>query len=166
MSEAKTLSEEQITNLLWEVIIQTSDTTLVTTKWALYELAKNPKCQDRVIEEIWKVCSSETLTEDHLSQLPYLNAVFPETLWKHSPVPIIRLCYAHADTQLGGYFVAAGSQIAINIHGCNMDKKKYEKPEEWMPERFLDEKYDPGDLFKTSAFGGGKRVVPELLRPC
>ncbi|KAI6688946.1 hypothetical protein NL676_025774 [Syzygium grande] len=161
ISEAKTLSEEQITILLWEVIIQASDTTLVTTERALYELAKNPKCQDRVIEEIRKVCGSETLAEDHLSQLPYLNAVFHETLRKHSPVPIIPPRYAHEDTQLGGYFVAAGSQIAINIHGCNMDKKKYEKPEEWMPERFLDEKYDPADLFKTSAFGGGKRRLPQ-----
>ncbi|XP_030460588.1 ent-kaurene oxidase, chloroplastic-like [Syzygium oleosum] len=164
ISEAKTLSEEQITILLWEVIIQASDTTLVTTEWALYELAKNPKCQDRVIEEIRKVRGSETLAEDHLSQLPYLNAVFHETLRKHSPVPIIPPRYAHEDTQLGGYFVAAGSQIAINIHGCNMDKKKYEKPEEWMPERFLDEKYDPADLFKTSAFGGGKRVCAGALQ--
>ena len=31
--------------LLWEVIIETSDTTLVTTEWAMYELAKNPKLQ-------------------------------------------------------------------------------------------------------------------------
>ncbi|KAL3734791.1 hypothetical protein ACJRO7_024033 [Eucalyptus globulus] len=84
ISEAKTLSEEQITILLWEVIIQASD------------------------------------------------------YW---------------------------SCIAINIYGCNMDKKKYEKPEEWMPERFLDEKYDPADLFKTSAFGGGKRVCAGALQP-
>ncbi|KAF8024273.1 hypothetical protein BT93_F1462 [Corymbia citriodora subsp. variegata] len=164
ISEAKTLSEEQITILLWEAIIETSDTTLVTTEWAMYELAKNPKCQDQLVDEIRKVCGSETLTEDHLSQLPYLNAVFHETLRKHSPVPIVPPRYAHEDTQLGGYFVPAGSQIAINIYGCNMDKTMYEKPEEWMPERFLDEKYDPAELFKTSAFGGGKRACAGALQ--
>ncbi|XP_030513546.1 ent-kaurene oxidase, chloroplastic-like [Rhodamnia argentea] len=164
ISEAKTLSEEQITILLWEPIIETSDTTMVTTEWALYELAKSPKCQDRLVQEIRKVCGSETLTEGHLSQLPYLNAVFHETLRKHSPVPIIPLRYVHENTQLGGYFVPAGSQIAINIYGCNMDKKIYEKPAEWMPERFLDEKYESADLFKTSAFGGGKRVCAGALQ--
>ncbi|XP_048130436.1 ent-kaurene oxidase, chloroplastic-like isoform X2 [Rhodamnia argentea] len=164
ISEAKTLSEEQITMLLWEAIIETSDTTLVTTEWAMYELAKNPKCQDRLVEEIQKVCGSETLTEDHLSQLPYLNAIFHETLRKHSPVPIVPPRYAHEDTQLGGYFVPAGSQIAINIYGCNMDKEIYDKPEEWMPERFLDDKYDLVELFKTSAFGGGKRVCAGALQ--
>lgn len=49
-------------------------------------------------------------------------------------------------------------QIAINIYGCNMDKKQWEDPEEWKPERFLDKGYDPVDLHKTMAFGAGKRV--------
>lgn len=41
VSEAKELSEEQICMLIWETIIETSDTTLVTTEWAMYELAKD-----------------------------------------------------------------------------------------------------------------------------
>lgn len=45
LSEAKTLSEQQILMLLWEAIIESSDTTLVTTEWALYELAKDSKRQ-------------------------------------------------------------------------------------------------------------------------
>ena len=55
-------------------------------------------------------------------------------------------------------------QIAINIYGCNMDKKQWEKPEEWKPERFLDKKYDPMDLYKTMSFGGGKRVCAGSLQ--
>jgi len=45
LSEAKTLTEKQMTMLLWEVIIETADTTLVTVEWAMYQLAKNPECQ-------------------------------------------------------------------------------------------------------------------------
>lgn len=44
-SEGKTLSERQILMLLWEVIIETSDTTVVATEWAIYELAKDSKRQ-------------------------------------------------------------------------------------------------------------------------
>lgn len=55
-------------------------------------------------------------------------------------------------------------QIAINIYGCNMNKKQWENPEEWKPERFLDEKYDLMDLHKTMAFGGGKRVCAGALQ--
>ena len=45
LSEVKSLTEQQITMLLWEPIIETSDTTLVTTEWAVYELAKDPMRQ-------------------------------------------------------------------------------------------------------------------------
>ena len=45
-----------------------------------------------------------------------------------------------------------------------MNKKQWENPEEWKPERFLDEKYDQADLHKTMAFGGGKRVCAGALQ--
>ncbi|ONK59265.1 uncharacterized protein A4U43_C08F4670 [Asparagus officinalis] len=98
LTEETTLTEDQLIALVWEAIIETSDTTLVTTEWAMYELAKNPKCQDRLYQEIQEVCGSEIITEDHLQKLPYLNAVFHETLRYHSPVPIIPPRYVHEAT--------------------------------------------------------------------
>ncbi|KAL6212973.1 hypothetical protein ACLB2K_018188 [Fragaria x ananassa] len=164
LSEGKTLTMDQITMLLWETVIETADTTMVTTEWAMYEIAKNPKQQDRLYQEIQKVCGSETVTEEHLSKLPYLSAVFHETLRKHSPAALVPLRYAHEDTQLGGYYIPAGTEIAINIYGCNMDKHQWESPDEWKPERFLDPKYDPMDLYKTMSFGAGKRACAGSLQ--
>lgn len=69
------------------------------------------KRQDRLYHEIQNVCGSEKLKEEHLSQLPYLNAVFHETIRKYSPAPVIPLRYAHEDTQIGGYYVPAGSEV-------------------------------------------------------
>ncbi|KAL2321481.1 hypothetical protein Fmac_025860 [Flemingia macrophylla] len=164
LSEAKELTDEQISILLWETIIETSDTTLVTTEWAMFELARDRKRQERLYEEIQKVCGNEKLTEDKLSKLPYLGAVFHETLRKYSPAPIVPLRIAQEDTELGGYLVPKGTQIAINIYGCNMDKTAWESPQWWRPERFLDQKYDPADLYKTMAFGAGKRVCAGALQ--
>ncbi|KAK7349727.1 hypothetical protein VNO77_07341 [Canavalia gladiata] len=79
-------------------------------------------------------------------------------LRKHSPVPIVSLRSVQEDTKLGGYYIPAGSLIAISIYGCNMDKSRWEDPHKWILERFLDEKYDPMDLYKTMAFGAGKKV--------
>ncbi|XP_068652013.1 ent-kaurene oxidase 2-like [Aristolochia californica] len=164
LSETKMLTEEQLTMLVWEAIIETSDTTLVTTEWAMYELAKNPECQDRLYQEIRGVCGSEKVTENHLPQLPYLSAIFHETLRKHSPVPIIPPRYVHEDTQLGGYKIPAGTEIAINIYGCNMDKKEWDHPEEWKPERFVEKPNETMDLHKTMSFGGGKRSCAGALQ--
>ncbi|XP_047326876.1 ent-kaurene oxidase-like [Impatiens glandulifera] len=164
LSEGKTLSKTQICMLIWEVIIQVSDTTMVVTEWAMYELAKNKDKQNRLYDEIESVCGSEKISEDKLCRLPYLNAIFHETLRKHNPVPVIPLRYAHEDTQIGGYFVPAGSEIGINLYGCNMNEKQWVKPEEWNPDRFLDGKYDPMDLHNTMAFGSGKRICAGALQ--
>ena len=43
--------------------------------------------------------------------MPYLGAVFHETLRKYSPAPIVPLRYVHEDTQLGGYYVPVGTEV-------------------------------------------------------
>ncbi|XP_019429798.1 PREDICTED: ent-kaurene oxidase, chloroplastic-like isoform X3 [Lupinus angustifolius] len=164
LSEAKELTEEQISMLIWEIIVETSDTTLVTIEWAMYELSKDKIRQERLYKDIKNVCGNEKFNDDYISKIPYLGAIFHETIRKHSPAPIVPLRSAEEDTQIGGYHIPAGSQIAINIYGCNMDKKEWENPEQWNPERFLDEKYDPNDLYKTMAFGAGKRVCAGSLQ--
>ncbi|XP_050128231.1 ent-kaurene oxidase-like isoform X1 [Malus sylvestris] len=165
LCEGKTLTTEQITVSVWESILEAADTTVVTMEWAMYELAKHPKRQERLHEEIQNACGCDKVSEEHLSQLPYLNAVFHETLRKHSPVPVALTKYVDEDTQLGGYYIPAGTQIAVNLYGCNMDKNKWDMPEEWKPERFLEkEKWDPMELQKTMAFGGGKRACAGSLQ--
>ncbi|XP_019429800.1 PREDICTED: ent-kaurene oxidase, chloroplastic-like [Lupinus angustifolius] len=158
LSEANDLTEEQQYMLIWETIVETSDTVSVATEWAMYELSKDKIRQERLYKDIKNVCGNEKFNDDYISKIPYLGAIFHETIRKHSPAPMVPLRIVQEDTQIGGYHIPAGSQIAINIYGCNMDKKEWENPEQWNPERFLDEKYDPNDLFKTMAFGAGKRV--------
>ncbi|KAE8674738.1 Ent-kaurene oxidase [Hibiscus syriacus] len=140
--EAKTLTKEQLAMLLWKTIIETSYATLVTTEWVMFQLAKDPTPQDRLYHEKEK------------------------EVRKYSPAPLVPLRYVHEDTQIGGYYIPAGSEITVNIYGCNMDNKHWDNPEEWNPERFIDEKYDPLDLHKTMAFGSGKGRVQVLQRQC
>lgn len=40
-----TLTDEEIMSLVWEAVIEASDTTLVTTEWAMFELSRNPNKQ-------------------------------------------------------------------------------------------------------------------------
>ncbi|XP_051212778.1 ent-kaurene oxidase 2 [Lolium perenne] len=154
-----TLTDEVLTMLVWEAILELTDTTSVTTEWAMYELAKKPKKQDRLYQEIQEVCGEDTVvTEDHLPRLPYLNAVFHETLRLHPPISVLPRRFVHQTTTLGGYKIPAGTEVTINVYGCNMNKEEWEEPEEWRPERFLDGRFDSADMFKTLSFGAGKRV--------
>jgi ent-kaurene oxidase len=42
------VTDEQLMMLMWEAIIEAADTTLVTTEWAMYQLAKNPEIQAKL----------------------------------------------------------------------------------------------------------------------
>ncbi|KAG2606733.1 ent-kaurene oxidase 2-like [Panicum virgatum] len=159
-----TLNDEQLLMLVWEAVIEAADTTLVTTEWAMYEVAKHPEKQDRLYQEIQEVCGNEMVTEDHLPQLPYLNAVFHETLRRHSPVPLVPPRYVHENTKLAGYVVPAGTEMVINLYGCNMNKSDWDEPEEWKPERFLDGGFESADMYKTMAFGAGRRACAGSLQ--
>ncbi|EAZ37415.1 hypothetical protein OsJ_21750 [Oryza sativa Japonica Group] len=120
--------------------------------------------EERLYQEIREVCGDETVTEEHLPRLPYLNAVFHETLRRHSPVPLIPPRFVHEDTKLAGYDVPAGTEMVINLYGCNMNKKEWESPEEWVPERFTGGRLEVADMYKTMAFGAGRRACAGSLQ--
>lgn len=69
--------------------------------------------QNRLYQDIQDICGYDRIAEEKLCQLPYLSAVFHETLRRHSPVPIVPLRYAHEDAQLGGYHIPAGSEVLL-----------------------------------------------------
>uniref|UniRef100_A0A0E0AB39 Ent-kaurene oxidase n=1 Tax=Oryza glumipatula TaxID=40148 RepID=A0A0E0AB39_9ORYZ len=159
------LTDHQLMLLLAESIAAAVDTVLVTTEWAMYEIAKNPDKQarkkndlERLYREIREVCGGKAVTEEDLPRLPYLDAVLHETLRLHSPVPVLPTRFVHDDTTLAGYDVPAGTQVMINVFGCHMDEEAWESPGEWSPERFLGEGFKLADRYKTLAFGAGRRT--------
>jgi cytochrome P450/NADPH-cytochrome P450 reductase len=80
---------------------------------------------------------------DHLTKLPYLNAVLRESLRLSPTAPIISLT-AKEDTVLDGkYPVKAGSPIVALFSMIHRDPVAYgEDAEEFRPERMLDEEFD------------------------
>ncbi|KAJ7626214.1 cytochrome P450, partial [Roridomyces roridus] len=103
------------------------------------------------------------------AQLPYVEAVVRETLrWR----PSVRMGIPHQSTaddivEYKGqeYFIPKGSIVyAVSWQvssAIEHDANYYEDPEEFRPERFLD---DAGQKLKsgyeTSAFGFGRRACP------
>jgi ent-kaurene oxidase len=54
--------------------------------------------------------------------------------------------------------------MIINLYGCNMNKNDWDEPEEWKPERFLDGRFEAADMYKTMAFGAGRRSCAGSLQ--
>ncbi len=47
--------------LLWEPIPMSIDTSMVTTEWIMFELAKNPAVQEHLYKEIIALCFSRNV---------------------------------------------------------------------------------------------------------
>uniref|UniRef100_A0A7N0T5K8 Cytochrome P450 n=1 Tax=Kalanchoe fedtschenkoi TaxID=63787 RepID=A0A7N0T5K8_KALFE len=155
------LTRADIKSLLLDVFLGGTDTSAGTMEWTMAELVKNPAAMKKVQEEIRRVVGDKPkIDESDVSQMEYLQCVIKEALRLHGPSAMSRK--TSSDTRLsGGFEIPAGSSIVINLWAVNRDPTLWERPLEFVPERFvgsghgykgLDGKYFP--------FGMGKRICP------
>ncbi|XP_008788561.1 p-coumarate 3-hydroxylase-like [Phoenix dactylifera] len=155
------LSEDTIIGLLWDMITAGMDTTVITTEWAMAELARNPRVQEKVQEELDRVIGERILTEADFANLPYLQCVVKESLRLHPPTPLMLPHKATANVKIGGYDIPKGSNVHVNVWAIARDPQIWKNPLEYWPERFAEENIDiKGNDFRVLPFGAGRRVCP------
>ncbi|XP_055307164.1 probable cytochrome P450 304a1, partial [Sitodiplosis mosellana] len=91
--------------------------------------------------------------------LPYIEATIRESLRHETLVPSGLPHTAIADTTFMGYDIPKGTIVFSSLHGVHVDEDTWDAPEQFKPERFLDESgiFSP-KLDKSLPFGAGKRV--------
>lgn len=156
------LSEDTIIGLLWDMITAGMDTTAISVEWAMAELIKNPRVQQKVQAELDHVIGLDrVMSESDFSNLPYLQSVAKEALRLHPPTPLMLPHRANANVKIGGYDIPKGSNVHVNVWAVARDPAVWKDPEEFRPERFLEEDVDmKGHDFRLLPFGAGRRVCP------
>ncbi|KAK2972422.1 hypothetical protein RJ640_008162 [Escallonia rubra] len=156
------LSEDTIIGLLWDMITAGMDTTAISVEWAMAELIKNPRVQEKAQEELDRVIGYQrVLTESDFSNLPYLQSVAKEALRLHPPTPLMLPHRANSNVKVGGYDIPKGSNVHVNVWAVARDAAVWESPTEFQPERFLEVDVDmKGHDFRLLPFGAGRRVCP------
>jgi cytochrome P450 len=82
-----------------------------------------------------------------------MTAVVNETLRVRPVVPIVVRMLTE-DLQVGQYLLPAGTRVVPSIYLTNRNPRVYEHPDEFRPERFLEES---PETFSWIPFGGGIR---------
>ncbi|KAJ6712420.1 CYTOCHROME P450 FAMILY 76 SUBFAMILY C POLYPEPTIDE 5-RELATED [Salix purpurea] len=159
-------SDDQINTLLMELLSAGTDTSSSTIEWTMAELIKNPRCLQKVQEEIAGVINMNRDTgfkESHLPQLPYLQACIKETLRLHPPGPFLLPHRAIDSCQVMNYTIPKNTQVLVNYWAIGRDPKSWEEPVVFNPERFLSSNLDfKGNDFEFIPFGSGRRICPGL----
>ena len=101
-------------------------------------LAKYPHLQSQLLAEIRPVLSLNWST---LSTAPLLDAIITETLRMHPPVPMgltreTPVLPSGQPTKIGPYLVPGETMLSIPTWSIQHDERYFEKPHEWVPERW------------------------------
>jgi len=133
------------------------ESTAASLSFLLYELSTRPDVQSKLHEEVASVVGPRGILEyEHMSKLPYVNAVVDEGLRLHPPA-IWTNRQALEDLDLEGERISKGAMIFVPVEAVHRSPLNWDDPEEFRPERFLNRQPEHGSYVP---FGGGRRICP------
>ncbi|XP_070575250.1 steroid 17-alpha-hydroxylase/17,20 lyase-like isoform X2 [Ptychodera flava] len=134
------LTDVNVRQILSNVFVAAVAPAVTTMTWFVACLVNYPAVQTRMQKEIEDVIGRESLLlSSDADTLPYCRAVILEVL-RIRTVALKGLPHQTLeDTCLGGYSIPSGTEIWMYFGSVNMNSKYWQEPEEFRPERFLDE---------------------------
>ncbi|XP_072014714.1 cytochrome P450 2J4-like [Amphiura filiformis] len=123
-----------------QLFIAGTETTSTTLRWAVLYMMVFPEFQHRIHRELDTVVGRNRLPR--LADKAELSFTFATLLEVQRTASITPLGVPHAcgnDTTLGPYYIPKGSIILPNLWAIHHDPDVWANPDEFNPERFLDE---------------------------
>jgi cytochrome P450 len=162
--EGSDFNLQNIKPLILDLFIAGSDTSAITTEWAMAELLRNPQVMHKARNELVEVVGTEqSVKESDVGRLPYLQAVVKETLRLHPAAPLLLPYKAQNDVEVCGFTIPKGSKVCVNGWAISRDETYWEDPFSFLPERFMGSKLDyRGQDFEYIPFGAGRRICTGL----
>jgi cytochrome P450 len=146
-----------------------TDTSSLVLEFAMAKLMRKPLLMAKLQSEVRNGTpkGQELVEEENLAGMTFLKAVVKETLRLHPPAPLLIPHLAMADCDVEGYRIPAGTRVIVNSWAIGRDPGVWEKPEEFVPERFVDGGAAAavdlrGKDFQFVPFGAGRRICPGI----
>ncbi|TKY55279.1 steroid 17alpha-monooxygenase or 17alpha-hydroxyprogesterone aldolase [Spatholobus suberectus] len=162
-NQAIAIGDDQIKGVLADIFVAGTDTASATMIWTMSELIRNPKAMKRAREEVREAVKGKEMVEEiDLSKLLYLKSVVKEALRLHPPAPLLVPRETTESCTIKGFEIPAKTRVLVNAKSIAMDPTCWENPNEFLPERFLDNSPIDyrGQQFEMLPFGAGRRGCP------
>ncbi|WP_190192407.1 cytochrome P450 [Streptomyces minutiscleroticus] len=148
------LTGDQISSEILTLAVAGTETTASVLSWVLYELARDPDVEARVLAELDEVLGEEPVAFGHITRLPYLKRVIDEALRLHHTGWLVTRRTV-TETRLGAWTLPAGTELAYCQHALHRDPELYPDPLRFDPDRWLDSA-EPPPTGAYLPFGAGR----------
>lgn len=134
-----------------------NETTATALVWTAYLLATNENVQEELQREVDHVCGGSDPGHQHVPRLALTTACLREAMRLYPPAYTMSR-QAIEPVEIGGYNLPRGSQVQLPLFLTHRDIRWFDRPDDYVPHRFLG---DGEEHFPRTAyipFGIGPRA--------
>jgi len=129
---------QELRYIFRDILIAGSETTGTSLQWAMVYLANYQEVQKRLHAEIDKVLPERRpVSLSNMGEMPYLEATILEISRIKPAVPLALAHLTLQDSEIGGYFIPAGTTIIPLLYAIHNNPDEWPEPEVFKPERFF-----------------------------
>jgi cytochrome P450 len=150
------MPERALLDELMSLIVAGHETTASTLNWAWYLLSQHPAVEARLHEALAAAPSASAADAEEADEAGYVGQVLQEALRLYPPVWLFSR-RALAEDRLGGYTVAAGTDVFICPYLLHRHPAHWERPGAFEPERFAPAAVQARHRFAYLPFSAGPR---------
>ncbi|HEY7038341.1 MAG TPA: cytochrome P450 [Methylomirabilota bacterium] len=150
------MTTQQVRDEAMTMFLAGHETTAVALSWAWYLLARHPEAEARLADELGEVLGDRPPAVADLPRLRYAGMVVTEAMRLYPPAYGLGRQAARA-TEIAGQAVAAGDILIAPTWVVHRDRRWFEEPEAFRPERWAGDLAQRLPRFAYFPFGGGPR---------
>lgn len=151
------MNDRQLRDEVMTLFLAGHETTALTLAWSWYLLGKHPEIEKRFHHELDEVLGDRKPTAADLPRLRFTEQIAKESMRLYPPAYGLGR-EAINDCEIGGYHVPAATQVFMFQWATQRDARFYDRPEEFMPERWTNDFIDQLPKYAYFPFGGGPRA--------
>ena len=150
------MSNEQVRDEVMTLFMAGHETTAVTLSWSWYLLAQHPEVDAQLADELRTVVGDRPPTVADLPRLKYTEMIISESMRLYPPAYALAR-QAVNPSEIAGHPVAPGLVVIMPAWVVHRDRRWFDDPEAFRPERWAGDLVRRLPRFAYFPFGGGPR---------
>jgi cytochrome P450 len=150
------MNDQQLRDEVLTIMIAGHETGAAALSWSWYLLGQNPDAEAKLLEELKRVLGGRIPTASDLPNLPYTRMVFEEAMRLYPPAWGLPRQSVEPE-EFDGYQIPGKSLVVVSQFVTHRHPEFWDRPNDFIPERFTPENSAQRPRFAYFPFGGGAR---------